>query len=531
MFRPILFLLFILVCKNIPSSHSLPLSTHKSWIVDETGRRVKLTCANWPSHVDTMLAEGLDKQPLPVLASEAVAQKFNCIRLTWATYMWTRPSYGSLTVEESFRRHNLTKAIAGITKHNPYLLHMTLVQAYDTVVDVLGAYGLMLLLDNHVSYPTWCCGYDDGNGFFGDKYFNAEEWQLGLRTIARRYRGKTQVIAIGMRNELRGPRENLNDWYRYVPEAAKQIHEANPDVLVFMSGIGYATDLSYLKDRPLGFNLDNKLVFETHLYAFTAAPDSHWVQRPVNEVCYTRIKALEDKLAFVTKGDNPTPLVLTEVGVNQQHFSPAHDRFLSCFQAYIAQRDLDWGLWAFQGGYYIRENQIGTDEEFGVLDISWNRIRNPTIQNRLEFAKRQSQDPDSITSAAYVLYHPLTGTCVRTNSKNRIYAGSCRAWSRWYHDADEAPIRLMYTNVCIKAVGDGLPPILSTECLIPQSSWKLTSNSSHHLAARDEKGEQLCLHMDPNNEIVTRKCICVGDDPKCLDDPTTQWFQLALRNV
>ncbi|KAJ4832362.1 hypothetical protein Tsubulata_002165 [Turnera subulata] len=530
MFRPILLLLFLLLCKNITSSQSLPLSTNTNWIVDETGRRVKLTCVNWPSHIETMLAEGLDKQPLGFIASQVVHQQFNCIRLTWATYMFTRMDYGRLTVEESFDRQNLTEAKAGITKHNPHLLHMTLLQAFDTVVDVLGAYGLMVLLDNHVSHPTWCCSESDGNGFFNDQYFDPEEWQNGLTTVAKRFRGKLQVIGIGMRNELRGPQGNVDDWYRYVPEAAKQIHKANPDVLVFMSGISYATDLSFLKDRPLGFNLDNKLVFETHLYAFTAEPDKDWLEKPVNEVCGTRIKALDDKIGFVTTGDNPAPLVLTEVGVNQQNFSASHNRFLSCFQAYVAQRDLDWGLWALQGGYYTRENKTGADEEFGLLDINWNRVRNPTIQKRLELAKTKTQDPASITSAAYVLYHPRSGTCLRTKGE-KIYAGSCKTRSRWIHDAEEAPIRLMYTNVCIKAVGDGFGPILSTECLSPQSTWKLTSNSTHHLAVRDERGEYLCLHMEPSNEIVTRRCICVGDDPRCLDDPTTQWFQFALRNV
>lgn len=174
--------------------YSLPLSTNNGWIVDETsGQRVKLHCVNWPSHMGTMLAEGLDKQPLTFIASQLVKRQYNCIRFTWATYMFTRADYGHLTVAQSFDALNLTEAKAGIAKKNPILLRMTVLQAFDTVVDVLGAYGLMLVLDNHVSKPMWCCSENDGNGFPNDMYFDPDEWIQGLTTVAQRFKGKSQV--------------------------------------------------------------------------------------------------------------------------------------------------------------------------------------------------------------------------------------------------------------------------------------------------------------------------------------------------
>ena len=36
------------------------------------------------------------------------------------------------------------------------------------VVNALGEKNVMVILDNHVSTPGWCCSNDDGNGFFGD---------------------------------------------------------------------------------------------------------------------------------------------------------------------------------------------------------------------------------------------------------------------------------------------------------------------------------------------------------------------------
>lgn len=173
-------------------SHSLPLSTRGRWIVDSsTGRRVKLVCVNWPSHTQSMLIEGLDRRPLKDLADEAVRLRFNCVRLTYATHMFTR--YANRTVEENFDLLDLKASKAGLALHNPFVLNMTIPEAYEAAVDVLGMSGLMVIADNHISQPKWCCSLDDGNGFFGDRYFDPEEWLEGLRSVARRFCNKSTV--------------------------------------------------------------------------------------------------------------------------------------------------------------------------------------------------------------------------------------------------------------------------------------------------------------------------------------------------
>lgn len=178
----------------LPFCNALPLSTNNRWIVDvKTGQRVKLACVNWPSHLEPMLTEGLDHKPLKHLASLLAKQHFTCVRLTWSTFMFTRPDYGNKTVAQTFDSLNLLQAKAGIAKNNPFLLKMTHVQAYQAVVDELGRHGLMVVADNHISKPTWCCSNQDGNGFFGDLYFDPDEWLQGLRTVATLFKGKPQV--------------------------------------------------------------------------------------------------------------------------------------------------------------------------------------------------------------------------------------------------------------------------------------------------------------------------------------------------
>lgn len=172
--------------------YSLPLSTSSRWIIDEpTGARLKLTCANWAAHLEPMLPEGLDKKPAGHIARHVADMGFNCVRLTWATYMFTR--YAKLTVAQSFQKLGLQDAVEGIARNNPGFLNLTVVDAQRAVIEELVQKGVMVVLDNHVSQPMWCCGDHDGNGFFGDKYFDAKEWLQGLDIVAKRYKDTSMV--------------------------------------------------------------------------------------------------------------------------------------------------------------------------------------------------------------------------------------------------------------------------------------------------------------------------------------------------
>lgn len=176
-------------------SCSLPLSTRSRWIVDEASRaRVKLACVNWAAHLEPMLAEGLDKRPVGHIAKKVKNMGYNCVRLTWATYMFTR--YATTTVAQSFHRLGLHDAADGIARYNPGFLNLTVVDAQRAVIEEIARNGIMVVLDNHVSKPKWCCSDDDGNGFFGDRNFDAKEWLRGLRIVAKRYKDTPMVCTL-----------------------------------------------------------------------------------------------------------------------------------------------------------------------------------------------------------------------------------------------------------------------------------------------------------------------------------------------
>ncbi|XP_061340174.1 glycosyl hydrolase 5 family protein-like [Gastrolobium bilobum] len=406
------------------------------------------------------------------------------------------------------------------------------IQAFEAVVNELGAQNVKVLLDNHVSVPRWCCREDDGNGFFHDRHFDPQEWVHGLTLVAKRFSKNHAVVAMSLRNELRGPRQNESDWYTYMSQGALAIHKENPKVLVLISGLKYDTDLQFLRTKPLNIDLGKKMVYETHFYSWSGNGRQVWTQQPLNRICANSIRGLDERAGFLTTGENAAPLIFSEFGFDQTGSTEADNRFLTCLQTYLVGRDLDWGLWAFQGSYYAKEDKVQLEETFGVMDVNWKNLRYPNFDNKFQLLQRKNQVPTSTVPNAYILYHPLTGQCVQLNNKNELEVGSCENQNRWTYSGDGSQILLDGTNKCLTAADEGLPVTVSDDCQSKKSSWLSVSLSKLHLATVDQDGKQLCLQKDSNSShVVTSKCICVKDDSFCLNDPQSQWFQFVSTNV
>ncbi|XAR70241.1 Cellulase [Bertholletia excelsa] len=531
-----LILLFFLAATSSATATSFPLSTRSKWIVTSSGHRFKLRCVNWPGHLSAMVAEGLEKKPLDDIAAKVASTGFNCVRFTWALFMFTRTNYTKLTVSQSLDLWNLTNAKAGIAQHNPHILNLSILDAQRAVVSALGAHNVKVVLDNHISRPMWCCNDNDGNGFFGDKDLDPDEWLRGLTIVAKLYKNNPAVVAMSIRNEPRGPRQNENDWYKYMQKGAKVIHKANPEVLVLISGLSYSANLEFLKKKPVEPIPRNKMVYEAHWYSWFSFGSElgSWVDQP-NEVCGNASRLFIDQIGFVATGSDPYPLFLSEFGVDQRG-DEGQDRFLSCFLAKMAEMDLDWAMWALQGSYMLRENNTDMEEVYGVLSYGWDRLRNPKLIRRLQLIQQSTHDPNSITPSYYILYHPHSGQCVQVG-RSIIYGADCWRWSRWSHEKDGGPISLAGGRMCLKALGDGLPVAVSRDCSGQQSMWSTISASKLHIATKDKQGKLLCLERNPDSNspvILTKKCLCVGDDSKdvskCGDDPQRQWFKLVPSN-
>ncbi|XP_075524240.1 glycosyl hydrolase 5 family protein-like [Primulina tabacum] len=518
----------------LQTANSFGLATNSRWIVNQArGKRVKLACANWVSHLQPMIAEGMEKQALKYIAGQIAATGFNCVRFTWATFMFTRADYGNLTVSQSLDKYGLKDAKAGIAKNNPQFLNMNVIEVHRAVVNELGRNNLMVVLDNHVSEPKWCCNGSDGNGFFGDVSFDPDEWLKGLAAVAATYKGNPAVVAMSMRNELRGDRQNEPDWYKYMQQGALVINKQNPDVLVIVSGLHYDTILGFLKSNPFGVNIGNKLVFEAHWYTFGTLAEK-WKSQ-TNLVCASMTQSAENNYLFLIRGNHSYPLFLSEYGIDQTGVNEADNRYISCFLAAIVENDIDWALWTFQGSYMLREGGVNVGESYGIMDFNWVRPKSTTFVQRLQFARQMNQDSNPSHPTSYKIFHPQTGQCLQFG-QNDIFLSNCVSATRWDQHQDGGPIKLAGSPRCLVVAGDNVAAHVSKDCASNSSKWKTVSNSRLHLAAQNGQGSYLCLEKNAADAtILTKKCLCVGDNlvdlPTCAENPQVQWFKLVPVNV
>ncbi|WOG85800.1 hypothetical protein DCAR_0104993 [Daucus carota subsp. sativus] len=503
------FTAFLVLFSLLTRAFSVPLSTKSRWIIDDVGgQRVKLVGGNWAGHVGPMLPEGLDKRPLSEIAGHIALMGFNSVRLTYSTYMFTQ--YSHLTVLQSLRNLSLHDAIDGMTK------------AQEAVINQLASHGIMIVLDNQVSKPIWCCGDDDGNGFWGDEYFDPKDWLRSLHIVAHRYKNNPMVVAMSLRNEIRGKRQNAKDWRKY----------SNPNVLILVGGLSYALDLTPLKTKALNIKatskLRNKIVYESHRYAFTMGQSNNYLRKPLNQFCDSVIADMENRTTFVTRGPNAAPLYISEFGVNMLGNQTYDNVFLGCFLAYLAKHDLDWNMWALQGSYYLRDEGQGVEEQYGMFTTNWTQIRNPDVHAKILSVQQMIRDPKSHAPRYLRMYHPMTGRCLSVNDNStQIHATDCHKFSKWSYN--NLVIQLNGTPYCLASSGEDSPLSLTTDCDSKRSTWKAVS--SYQLADSDN----LCMHYDPSYSpyVLARKCICAGSGNRssCVENPQSQWFQRVLSNV
>ncbi|CAA7404843.1 unnamed protein product [Spirodela intermedia] len=518
----------IIPLHRLRSAASPPLYTDSRWLVDAGGRRVKLACVNWVAHMEPMVAEGLGKQPLAAISGQIAAMGFNCVRLTWALFMLTNDSLSSLTVVESLRRLGLAESAAGVEVNNPKLAHLSVVQAFQEVVSSLARNDVMVVLDNQISKPEWCCSKFDGNGFFGDEFFDPGEWLRGLSLMAALFNGSSSVVAMSLRNELRGPRQNLTDWYRYMQIGAEAVHSANPDVLVILSGLDYDKDLSFLAEKPVELSFSGKLVFELHWYGFS--DDGDWERGNPNEVCGSVVGNLTERGLFLLEQGHP--LFLSEFGLDQRALSLADARFLSCLTAMAAELDLDWALWALQGSYYLREGTLAYDETYGILTWSWCEPRNSFFLPRISTLQSPLRGPGlSENSEFQMIFHPSTGQCILKNPKtNELELGSCADTEAWSFQGGS--LAMEGTELHLLADGVGEPARVGPSGGCGGSIWRLISDSKMHIATTlaNDGGTTVCLDAGAEagggGGVVTNLCKCLTkEELPC--DPQSQWFKVV----
>lgn len=207
-------------------------------------------------------------------------------------------------------------------------------------------------------------------------------------------------MSMALRNELRtvilggGTPEpyNWDTWYRRMREGADAVHGANPDVLVFLSGLNSDEDISPVVTQKPGQTLvdggvakfsradfkgygDDKLVLELHYYditRFSLPENCAQVSRELDQAGFAALGNASTRTAET----NRFPVLLTEFGFSQDKQS-WNKTFYRCTEQFLAERQAGWTIWSLGGSYYVREGKQDYDEPWGLLTHDWSDWRSP----------------------------------------------------------------------------------------------------------------------------------------------------------
>ncbi|KAN0063945.1 hypothetical protein ACQY0O_003551 [Thecaphora frezii] len=400
-----------------------PFSTSNGDIVNAKGQKVIFVGTNWPMSGETMLPEGLEKQPLSAIIGKLKEAGFNFVRHTYAIQMIDEiyDNGGKDitlldTMVKALGQDDGKRVTQQIIAKNPQWTETT--TRLEILADVAKAEaeaGILMHLDNHISTAKWCCGATDGNGYFGTRDFDVQKWQRGLQYFARWAKSHSNIQTISLRNELRKPTDenveyNWVTWWNHVNEAASLIHQANPDLVITISGLNYDIDLSAVAAQ---FDLRTANLTGGHLSSLrTAAPNPIYADIPNTTYGKAKKAVLElhaykqsdfyslnnnlnncpllqasfYRFGFSAVGMAPPetcrsdkweepygcpkpkiniPVLLTEFGDAQDNQYKSNV-LQNCLRDFTSKHGIGWAQWSLAGSYRIREGIKDFEDTWGV---------------------------------------------------------------------------------------------------------------------------------------------------------------------
>lgn len=183
---------------------------------------------------------------------------------------------------------------------------------------------MKVLLDDHVTYPGWCCGPSDSNVSWHDGTVSQTAWGDAWKAVADAVADQPCVLGAELRNEPRGT-PDWAGWRSAISYGARRIREAGgrtADWYVVADGYSYAGDFTGFRHwtdvpTPAGMPAPpSHLVYGYHAYyfqAFSHGADWGTVQTQCAKDSSGRY-AYEDYLTSRVAGLG-APVWLTEFGI------------------------------------------------------------------------------------------------------------------------------------------------------------------------------------------------------------------------
>ena len=194
--------------------------------------------------------------------------------------------------------------------------------------------------------------------------------RLRFRADSIKSKSWPSLSSFGLRNELRSPDNdaalkksyNWDTWTRHVKAAAQAVHRQNPAAVVFLSGLGFDTDLSIVRTNK--FRMadwpSRKTALELHRYDDKA--------RPISVASCDSFHGSLDRQGWnvMSPGHNYSmPVIMSEFGFAQDG-KTFQGGYAQCLKTFFEKRKAGYMYWVLAGSYYIRSGKQDFDEAWGT---------------------------------------------------------------------------------------------------------------------------------------------------------------------
>lgn len=318
---------------------AFPLCVSGAKILGHDGSTVRLAGVNWGgAQQDEGVPYGLDRQPVSALADRLAAMGLNHVRVPFSTGMILTNKGNPVTARAPAYRTSANPSWTGLT---PWQV----LQAFTDELTVrrvqAGKDPIYVILNNHLSYPGWCCSEADNNGFWYNDNWPASVFISCWQTIAKRF-AANPYVGYDIRNEPRpamiGGVKRTPTWgsggsntdFRSMYEVMTGIITGiDPDCLCYCEGLSYAGNLTGWKTAPVR---KPNVVASLHDYPFFHKGTTTWAQYKA---------AMDAKFP-----DLGVPMWVGEFGTNTDVYTTAMESFwLPWFIQYAGERGWHWCWW------------------------------------------------------------------------------------------------------------------------------------------------------------------------------------------
>lgn len=344
--------------RNNITSYELPLRTSGRRIVDANGRRFKLSSINWYGASDELFVPGgLDVQHRSVIANTIKRLGFNSVRLPYA--------------DELVMKNPLVEAIH--VRANPDLAGVRALDVLEAVTTALTDAGIAVIINNHITSATWCCGADPCDAGWANDHLGPlcrvrqteEEWIEHWETVMERYVDNPLVIGVDLRNEVRGLWGTMpwSKWAAAAERCGNRLLAMKRDWLVIVEGTESANDVSGAAKRPVRLDVPDRLVYSAHIYGWSGwgELDGRFSQRSYASF----VKTMRHNWAYLVEQDE-APVWVGELGAPYGPTVGDVNYWKNMFR-FLKALDADFGYWAINP----RKPKDNAKERYSVVEDDW----------------------------------------------------------------------------------------------------------------------------------------------------------------